>query len=205
MPVCHERRSVSQSVARVPGNPDVGLRHPAERPSLGEDVSFGSRERIKTATLNAVTDPETWVPVAGALLLSVMAYSASAVAIKRIGADVPALAITIGGLLVAVPLLVTVFLLAGEVVPETVPLRAAWSIVYLGLIGSVLGFALYYYVLKHVEATRVALIALVTPVIALLLGNYLNGESIQAEAWIGTAAILSGLLLYEYGQKISSR
>ena len=86
----------------------------------------------------------------------------------------------------------------------SVPQRAAWSIVYLGLIGSVLGFALYYYVLKHVEATRVALIALVTPVIALLLGNYLNGEAIQAEAWIGTVAILSGLLLYEYGQKTGS-
>ena len=37
----------------------------------GEDVSFGSWERIKTATLNAATDPETWVPVAGALLLSI--------------------------------------------------------------------------------------------------------------------------------------
>ena len=148
--------------------------------------------------------PDAGYGIAG-MLLSVTAYSASAVAIKRIGADVPALAITIGGLLVAVPLLVTVFLLAGETLPETVPQRAAWSIVYLGLIGSVLGFALYYYVLKHVEATRVALITLVTPVIALLLGNYLNGELIQAEAWIGTAAILSGLLLYEYGQKIGSR
>jgi hypothetical protein len=37
----------------------------------GEDVSFGSWERIKTATLKAATDPETWVPVAGALLLSI--------------------------------------------------------------------------------------------------------------------------------------
>ena len=138
------------------------------------------------------------------MLFSVTAYSASAVAIKRIGADIPALATTIGGLLVAVPLLVAVFLLAGETLPETVPLRAAWSIAYLGVVGSVLGFALYYYVLKHVEATRVALITLVTPVVALLLGSKLNGELIQAEAWIGTAAILSGLLLYEYGQKIGN-
>ena len=138
------------------------------------------------------------------MLFSVTAYSASAVAIKRIGADVPALATTIGGLLVAVPLLVAVFLLSGETLPEAVPLRAAWSIAYLGVIGSVLGFALYYYVLKRVEATRVALITLVTPVLALLLGSNLNGELIQAEVWIGTAAILSGLLLYEYGQKIGN-
>ena len=75
------------------------------------------------------------------------------------------------------------------------------SIIYLGLIGSVLGFAMYYYVLRHVEATRVALITLVTPVLALILGHNLNDEPIQTEVITGTAAILSGLLLFEYGQK----
>ena len=64
-----------------------------------------------------------------------------------------------------------------------------------------LGFAMYYYVLRHVAATRVALITLVTPVAALLLGHVLNGEALQAEALTGSATILSGLLLFEYGQK----
>jgi drug/metabolite transporter (DMT)-like permease len=75
------------------------------------------------------------------------------------------------------------------------------SIIYLGLIGSVLGFALYYYVLRHVDATRVALITLITPVAALMLGHFLNGEALQTEALTGSATILSGLLLFEYGQQ----
>jgi len=137
------------------------------------------------------------------MVFSVTAYSASAVAIKRIGADIPALATTIGGLAVTVLLLLAVYCLTGEPLPRSVPVRAALSIAYLGIIGSVLGFALYYYVLRHVEATRVALITLVTPVIALLLGHGLNGEPLQAETWIGTTAILSGLLLFEYGQHMS--
>ncbi|MGD8618071.1 MAG: DMT family transporter [Gammaproteobacteria bacterium] len=137
------------------------------------------------------------------MVFSVTAYSASAVAIKRIGADVPALATTIGGLAVTVPLLLAVYYLSGRPLPLAIPARAALSIVYLGIIGSVLGFALYYYVLRHVEATRVALITLVTPVIALLLGHILNGEPLQAEAWVGTSAILSGLLLFEYGQDMN--
>jgi len=137
------------------------------------------------------------------MLFSVTAYSASAVAIKRIGADIPALATTIGGLAVTVLLLLAVYYLTGEPLPRTIPARAAMSIVYLGIIGSVLGFALYYYVLRHVEATRVALITLVTPVIALLLGHGLNGEPLQAEAWIGTTSILSGLFLFEYGQDMA--
>jgi drug/metabolite transporter (DMT)-like permease len=134
------------------------------------------------------------------MVFSVTAYSASAVAVKRIGADIPALATTIGGLLVTVPLLVTLYVLTGEPLPVVMPPRAILSIVYLGMIGSVLGFALYYYVLRHVEATRVALITLITPVLALMLGRLLNGEALQIEAMLGTAAILSGLLLFEYGQ-----
>lgn len=136
------------------------------------------------------------------MMFSVIAYSVSAVAVKRIGADVPALATTIGGLMVTVPLLVIVYLLAGESLPAFVSYKAMWSIIYLGIVGSVLGFALYYYVLRHVEATRVALITLITPVLALLLGHLLNGEALQTEAMIGSAGILFGLLLFEYGQTV---
>ena len=135
------------------------------------------------------------------MLFSVTAYSASAVAIKRIAADVPALATTIGGLVVTVPLLIAVYVISGEPLPAMVPTRTLLAIVYLGVIGSVLGFAMYYYVLKHVDTTRVALITVITPVIALLLGHLLNGEALQTEALVGTAAILSGLLLFEYGQR----
>ncbi len=135
------------------------------------------------------------------MLFSVTAYSASAVAIKRIAADVPALATTIGGLVVTVPLLIAVYVISGEPLPAMVPARALLAIVYLGVIGSVLGFAMYYYVLKHVDTTRVALITVITPVIALMLGHLLNGETLQTETLAGTAAILSGLLLFEYGQR----
>jgi len=135
------------------------------------------------------------------MLFSVIAYSASAVAVKRIGADIPALATTIGGLFVAVPLLLLLYLLTGEPLPNVIPTRAAASILYLGLVGSVLGFALYYYVLRHVDATSVALITLITPVTALMLGHYLNGEVLQTQTIVGSATILSGLLLFEYGQQ----
>ena len=135
------------------------------------------------------------------MVFSVTAYSTSAIAVKRIAADIPALATTIGALAVTVPLLLLVCILTGEPLPASVPARAAISIIYLGLIGSVLGFAMYYYVLRHVAATRVALITLITPITALLLGHFLNGEALQAEALTGSATILSGLLLFEYGQK----
>jgi drug/metabolite transporter (DMT)-like permease len=51
---------------------------------------------------------------------------------------------------------------------------------YLGVFGSVIGFMLYYYTLKHLRVSTIALITLITPVTALLLGHYLNGENIRA-------------------------
>ena len=76
------------------------------------------------------------------------------------------------------------------------------AMVYPGVIGSVLGFALYYYVLQHMETTRVAL---VTPVLALLLGHLFNGASNGARVWFGTITIPGGLLLFEYGDRLLVR
>ena len=115
-----------------------------------------------------------------AMLLSVTFHSLSSVWVKRIDAGLNGLTVSAGGLMVSVPLFLLTWVAAGTEWPQHVPLRAGLSIVYLAIFGSVLGFALYYYVLRQVEASRVALIALVTPVTALLLGNVLNGEPVSA-------------------------
>jgi drug/metabolite transporter (DMT)-like permease len=139
------------------------------------------------------------------MLVSVSAYSVSAVAVKRINADIPALATTVGSLAIAVPLLLLVYLVTGTAVPSQVSPRTALAIVYLGVIGSVLGFALYYYVLQKLDTTRVSLLTLITPVLALLIGHALNDEPVSLRVWAGTTAILGGLLLFEFGDRLLAR
>ena len=119
--------------------------------------------------------------------------------IKRLNVRASALAITSGSLGVATPLFVLAWLIAdaARLPPDTTP-RAGAAIVYLGVLGSVVGFTLYYYVIKHLDAGRIALIMLVTPVAALLLGQTLNAEFIPARGWAGIALIGAGLLLYEW-------
>lgn len=133
-----------------------------------------------------------------ALLLAVLIYSASLVWIKRIGDDSPPLATTAGTLTVSLPLFGLAWLCTDGVLPEALPLRAGMAILYLGVFGSVLGFALYYYVIKHVEAGRVALITLVTPVLALLLGSSLNDEVVPPRVWAGACLIGLGLALHQW-------
>ena len=119
--------------------------------------------------------------------------------IKRLNVRLSSLAITTGALGVAVPCFVLAWVLADSAtLPPDITLRAAAAIVYLGILGSVVGFTLYYYMIKHLDAGRIALITLVTPVSALLLGQTLNHERIPAIGWAGIALIGTGLLLYEW-------
>ena len=136
-----------------------------------------------------------------AVLVAVLLHSVSAVWVKAISAQLPALEVTNGGLLVAAPLYLLPWLLFGNSWPANVPLRVTLSISYLAIFGSVLGFIMYFYVLKHIEASRVALITLVTPVLALILGQELNNESIQPVVWVGTCCILLGMSIYQWGAR----
>lgn len=133
-----------------------------------------------------------------ALVLAVVIYSGSMVWIKRIGDDSPPLATTAGTLAVSLPLFGLVWWIVEGSVPAELPPRAGAAIAYLGVFGSVLGFALYYYVIRHTDTGRVALITLVTPVLALLLGHLLNGEETGARVWIGATLISGGLVLHQW-------
>jgi drug/metabolite transporter (DMT)-like permease len=126
-----------------------------------------------------------------------LVYSASLVSLKRIGDDSPPLATTVGSLTVSLPLFALVWLMSDGQLPQAMPPRSGAAIAYLGVFGSVIGFALYYYVIKHLDTGKVALITLITPVLALLLGNVLNGEAIGLRLWAGTGLILLGLTVHQ--------
>lgn len=133
-----------------------------------------------------------------ALVLAVFIYSGCLVWLKHIGDDSPPLATTVGTLTVSLPFFGLVWFVTDGQLPAMIPPRSGVAIAYLGVFGSVIGFALYYYVIKHLETSKVALITLITPVMALLLGNWLNGESIGLRLWIGTGLILLGLCVHQW-------
>lgn len=133
-----------------------------------------------------------------AILAAVAIYSGGLVWLKQIGDDSPPLATTLGTLSVSLPFFGLVWWLGDGQLPAVVPPRAGAAIAYLGIFGSVIGFAMYYYVIKHLETSKVALITLITPVIALFLGHWFNGETIGLRLWIGTALILLGLSAHQW-------
>ncbi len=140
-----------------------------------------------------------------AVLVSTVIYSFTAIKIKQHNQDIPALTVTAAGLLFAIPFYSLCWYLMDGGIPEVVEPRAGLSILYLALFGSVIGFALFFYILKHVSASRVSLITLVTPVTALFLGKYLNNEPLTLEILTGAMMILAGLASYEFGNLLKYR
>ncbi|MGA7179664.1 MAG: DMT family transporter [Thiobacillaceae bacterium] len=132
-----------------------------------------------------------------AVLMAVTLQAWGLVGVKRLNPDIPAMAQTTGALAVTVPLSGVSLLLLGDW-PAQIPARAALAMLYLGVFGSAIGFSLYYHLIRHVEAGRVALITLITPVTALLLGRALNSEHLTMNIAAGSMLILLGLALYEW-------
>ncbi len=164
---------------------------------IGLAVVFGSSLSLS----------ETAVLGVFGVILSGMIHSASAIWVKRVKAEISAISMTAGSLLVATPLFVLTWLCVQPGFEETqqtlshAPSYTLIAIAYLALFGSVFGFSLYFFVLQHVQATRVALISLITPITSLLLGHYLNGEVISLHIMMGAGLIIAGLALFELGGK----
>lgn len=134
-----------------------------------------------------------------AVLLSVLLHSLSAILVKRHGHDIPALALTSGGLLCAAPLYALTWMFVEHAaLPTIIAPKTALSIAYLSVFGSVIGFVLYFYILKRMHAGRVALVTLITPVIALAIGHLINAEPVSLQTLLGAAMILSGLGIYQW-------
>ncbi len=140
-----------------------------------------------------------------ALLFGVAAFSLSTVMVKRYNRGVSGIAITTGGSWVAAALFLMTWFLTGSSWPAAIGERSLYAILYLGIVSSVLGSVVYFYVLAKLEATQVSLIPLITPVLALLIGNWLNGEPLTFNIWIGAGLILMGFASFQFGGRVLAK
>lgn len=139
------------------------------------------------------------------VLLSTLVHAISMIRVKQINAGLPALVTTSGGLLVATPLYLLTWGLADGEWPAVISMQAAGAIIYLGVMGSVVGFVSFYYVLKHVSTSAVALITLITPCCALVIGYVFNDEVLELRFLLGSACILFGLAVHQWGGRVLTK
>jgi drug/metabolite transporter (DMT)-like permease len=142
----------------------------------------------------------SWAAVLGLLgaLFGVATGAASAVAIKRLDARVPPLAIATTGVGLTAIAYALIWLLAAPPLPVALDARTLGAMLYMGVIGTGAVFALYYYALEHVTPVRLAIIGMLNPILILLLGHLGNDEPLGLRVAVGTALVVAALALHEY-------
>jgi len=129
-----------------------------------------------------------------ALVLSALFGSYSNVLVKAYGTQIDPQVLAAGQMVCGF----TPLLLLG-IATEGNPLRFHWtrmallSLAYLVVVGSVIAFALYYWLVRHMDVTKTMLIALVTPVVAVVIGMIVLHERLNWRLFAGAACIISGI------------
>jgi len=135
------------------------------------------------------------------ILSAVTLFAASGIVVQRVGAGLAPMQQTVGGLLFSIPLYGAAMLLSGQGFEYNGDTRGLGAILYLAVFGSLLGFYCYFQVLARLPAATVALVTLITPVLALTLGAALNDEALGPKVLAGAGVIVAALGLYLLGDR----
>ncbi|HKB69000.1 MAG TPA: EamA family transporter [Pyrinomonadaceae bacterium] len=82
---------------------------------------------------------------------------------------------------------------------------AILSLLYLAVIGSVIAFILYYWLVRHMEVTKTMLILLLTPLVSVILGAVVLDEKLSWRLLCGGGCIVLGVGLAIFTQPQSKK
>jgi drug/metabolite transporter (DMT)-like permease len=149
--------------------------------------------------LNIEGDLRTYPAGAVLLVLSAASWSFGSVLSLRVqlpsGMMASAAQMFAGGLLVLI-----VSIASGEHMPAHPSMRAVAAMIWLAVFGSLLGYTAYTYLLKNVRPALATSYSYVNPVLAVLLGAWLAGETVTVTTVGAMLIILAGVVLVILGQ-----
>ena len=79
--------------------------------------------------------------------------------------------------------------------PWTVSRGAWFSLLYLIVAGSIVAFTAYVWLIHHESPTKVGTYAYVNPVVAVLVGYFLGGETLGLRTILGTLFVLVSVVV----------
>jgi len=130
---------------------------------------------------------------AALLLFTAFSWAAGTIASRRLPVPSAPLAAAAAPLLAGGVLLTVLSVVSGEagdMHPTQVSDRSWAGLIYLVVMGTVVTFAAYMWLLDHVAPTRVATYAFVNPAVAVLLGWAVASEDVSAATLVATAVII---------------
>src|SRR5438477_1692370 len=79
--------------------------------------------------------------------------------------------------------------------PDQITAVSVWAWIYLVLIGAIIGFSAYIFLLRHCDPTKVATYAYVNPIVAVVLGTLFGGEHLTSRMIMAAALIIGSVAI----------
>jgi drug/metabolite transporter (DMT)-like permease len=148
---------------------------------------------------------DNWLAFAGCAAVVGGSYCAAqaSVLVKAKAGGIHPAALVFGQMICGLPLIVLYSLIV-----EGNPLKFHWSwtviicVFYLTIVGSVVAFWLYYWLLSRIESTKAMMISLVTPLIAVVIGAVTIGERLPPQTFFGGLMIIGSIGLIVFRKRI---
>ena len=129
------------------------------------------------------------------ILSTTLMQAIGLVMIKRDAQTVSPFAFNMVGMSIAGVLLIVAGVLFEQVGTVKWDAGAVGSILYLSVVGSVIAFVTYHWLLKRVDAVYLSLVTFINPIIAVILGAIVLDETLAASVFVGAALVLAGILV----------
>jgi drug/metabolite transporter (DMT)-like permease len=162
------------------------------RAGLGTLTAFAGIVVIFSEDLAKIGGPKTEI-AAAVLLLSPLVSALSSVTVKKWGATIHPISLAAMPMAIAAVVMTGLALLFERHRPVVWSKASIGSLAYLSVFGSAMTFTLYYWLLRHVRASHVALIAYVTPVIAVVTGVLFLNEPLTTRVLVGGGLVIAGV------------
>lgn len=130
-----------------------------------------------------------------AIVLSSILQGFSLILIKKYGKHLNPFNLNLGGMTIGAIVLFSIALIFESPSDVHFDAKGVGSIFYLGVLGSVVTFSVYFWMLKKVEAVYLSLLAFVTPILAIILGGIVLNEKLGVHVLQGGALVLLGILV----------
>lgn len=149
---------------------------------------------------------ENWLAFAGCVVIIIGSYAAAqaSILVKARGTDLHPASLVMCQMLCGLPAILIYSLLQ-----EGDPFSHKWTwiaigcVLYLSIAGTIAAFWLYYWLLKRVESTTAMMISLVTPLLAVIIGWAVLGETLPPLTGLGGLLIIASvaLIVFRGGSK----
>lgn len=135
------------------------------------------------------------------MLLSPISAAVGMVSIKKYLADEDVFPMVTLQMTLGTALVVATALLFDDWTLFKVTYASIGALLYLSIFGSVVAFTSYYWLLKRLSMLTMSMIALITPLLALIVGYVVLDEVLTSQDYAGTAMVLAGVAIVNLKSK----